>query len=263
MEKVFGLDDPDFSDRIIRITEGEERPAKRSRQSEEDAPIERSETVHVSKWVLSSQSGYFRSLFGKAFAESEKEEIQIDVGNGETDAFINLLRLMYQRAMPDSESNISLAECDTDGLIAIIRLADMFQVRDSVWRNCVTELKKRKLSIDACESLLAFPDHVVNSNVFKESDMENYISDSLSRVSSFAQCNNLSAKAFSRFVKCVKFERLPKNTNICNLYCIFYRWQEYHTDAPNDVVDNILEAINFNKFDFAYLTNVVAAWKHW
>eukprot|EP01083_Nonionella_stella_P076499 208479_1 len=176
MGDVFGFNDPEFSDRVLRIIEPDDRPAKRTRQSTHSNSGGR--LIHVSKWILCSQSEYFKNLLGKNFAESKSKEVEICVGKDETDAFIKLLHSFYFRALPDKNKKFSFEESSIEELIKIVRLSDMFGAPEIVLEDIFEEISKRDLGLDICETLLDFPEHITSTDNFKSLKM-GAISDSL------------------------------------------------------------------------------------
>eukprot|EP01083_Nonionella_stella_P295531 1004408_1 len=165
MDPMFGFDDSEFSDRTLCIVEPDGRPRKRTRSSENSKP--EGKIVHVSKFVLCSQSEYFKNLLGKRFAESKETVVEVCVGKDETNAMLKLLLCFYDRLSPDNKDKLSLEDCSTDELISIIRLADMVQAPASVLITVAKALSDKELCIESCERMIRLPDHITGCEGFK------------------------------------------------------------------------------------------------
>eukprot|EP01083_Nonionella_stella_P071250 191262_1 len=261
MDEVFGFDDPDFSDRVLRILEPDDRPSKRAKK--ESHPNSGGRLVHVCKWILCSQSGYFKTLLGKDFAESKAEEVEICVGKGETDAFIKLLHSFYFRALPDKNRKFSFEESPLKDLIKIIRLTDMFDAPSMVLHDVYQEISKRELTLQVCETLLNLPDHITTTHSFK-SLRDGSISNCI--LKHFCQYGYKRVCKYS--VKSLKL--LLEHDELCITseehawgLLMEWLWCNRRETISDKTVDSLLKCIRFEVIRYQYLTQIVAQWPHW
>eukprot|EP01083_Nonionella_stella_P145444 455796_1 len=138
-EHVFGLDNPDFSDRVLVLAERGDGSGLKT-------------NVHVSRMLLSARSQYFRSLFGKPFAEKDSEEIEISLEEGDTDFMMDLLRFVYSMMCNEKLQSAQILKKSTDELVRIIILADRFLFTDVICE-CIEVICSRSLSVGNCRDL--------------------------------------------------------------------------------------------------------------
>eukprot|EP01083_Nonionella_stella_P122134 367280_1 len=265
MEDVFGFDDPEFSDRVLRIVEPGARPVKRTRRR--TYPDSSGRLVHVNKWILCSQSDYFKNLFGKKFAESKSNEIEICVGKDETDAFIKLIHWFYFRAGPN-DKKYSFEKSSFEELIKIIRLTDMFGAPDVILQDVYDELSKRVLSVKTCETLLELPDHITASDNFKA--LQNgAISKSLEYHSFLVMSYYMGFRKFraSSLGLLLQLDKLYLDSEE-QIWCYLMQWLDYMerergTIFPDETVDSLLKCVRFEHMDKNYMIQIVAQWPFW
>eukprot|EP01083_Nonionella_stella_P122135 367283_1 len=262
MDGVFGFDDPEFSDRTLRVVEPGDRPAKRTRRTNYCSAGGR--LVHVNKLILSSQSKYFRNLLGKKFAESKSKEVEICVGEGETDAFVVLIHSFYFRVIPNENTKFSFEASSLEELIKIIRLTDMFDAPVIVLQDVYKEISKRKLSLEVCEALLDLPDHITSSDHFKSLQNES-ISNFI--LHDFYDCYKFDKYSAKLLEILLEHDELVVGSED-SIWPLFVHWLFYRKECkcenvPAKTVDLLLKCIRFEHIRKYYMIQIVALWPCW
>ncbi|KAI4984493.1 hypothetical protein ZWY2020_017123 [Hordeum vulgare] len=131
----FAFENEAFSDRVLRI---EVISTGRKRRSEGDygegiidsswtassTAVLRVKTVHVSSVILAAKSSFFFKLFSNGMKESDQRQSTVRIADSEENAFMELLRFMYNgRLTPTTESTL---------LVDILMIADKFDVASCI-----------------------------------------------------------------------------------------------------------------------------------
>eukprot|EP01083_Nonionella_stella_P295716 1004946_1 len=243
---LFGFDNPELSDRILILLEG-------------TGSDEGSTRIHISRWPLEVRSEYFRSLFGKSFAENGETEFVIHLEAGETSAMMDLLRLNYSMMCNLELSSDSIKLKSIDELIRMLILSDRFLFGDAA-RLCASVIVDGKdLSIEHCCKLRGLIDLPKYKNVRLA------VISKLETI--FEACEtNLSNSAildfpFDLFHLVISSDSL-KLYEESSIWAAVVLWIAKNTPTEEHHL-SLLKCLRLEHFDVEYLFNLVVGSSYW
>ncbi|KAE8037097.1 hypothetical protein FH972_009720 [Carpinus fangiana] len=157
---MFGFNDSNFSDRVLRIEilgdPQENRPDSEDIKKENGdeagngndvSTVVRVETLHINSLILASKSSFFYTLFSNWTRESKWQLVTLRINAMEEAALMELLKFMYGN---------TLSITTVSGLLDVVVVADKFAVASCV-SYCCTKLLEMPNKLEAALLFLELP----------------------------------------------------------------------------------------------------------
>eukprot|EP01083_Nonionella_stella_P042176 114081_1 len=244
-EYKFGFNNPDLSDRVLVLVEG-------------NNDLDKGERVHVSRMLLFARSEYFRSMFGKSFAEKNSAEIELRLEPGETPFMMDLLQFVYSMMCNKQLQSKTIAEKSTDEVVRIFGLADRFLFSDACVA-CIDAIIDRELSLKNCEDLCAM---VGNPNS-KRLDVKIYSTLDKTFEEYETKLNDpaITGLTFGVF-RCMLSSDTAKLYSENSVWAAIVCWVKANK-PPEDQHIELLKLLRLDHMDVSYLINFVMPSSHW
>uniref|UniRef100_A0A8R7QHQ6 BTB domain-containing protein n=1 Tax=Triticum urartu TaxID=4572 RepID=A0A8R7QHQ6_TRIUA len=157
----FAFNNKAFSDRVLRIeVVGTTRKRHRYKAKDNDGEgidsscvvmgtsVLRVKTIHVSSVILAARSSFFFKLFSNGAKKSGQRQSKIRIADSEGNAFMELLRFMYNgKLRPTTESSL---------LVDILMAADKFDVVSCI-KLCTQRLIGQPMTLECAVRCLDLP----------------------------------------------------------------------------------------------------------
>eukprot|EP01083_Nonionella_stella_P053941 142539_1 len=246
-DHLFGFNDPTFSNQVLLLVEHNDEL--------ESLPSTR---VHVSKMLLSARSEYFRSLFGKPFAEKDCEEIEIKLELGETDFMMDLLRFVYSMMCNEELQSTLIGSKSTEEVVRIIVLADRFLFKDAI-RACIGTIDNRELSVENCRDLCGILMNPLHELLKKKVCLT--MDTTFEKYETNLDDPAITGLPFELF-RCMISSDSAKLYSENSVWAAILRWIIKNEPSEEQHVQ-LLECLRFDHMDEGYIHNFVMPSTYW